>query len=259
MSDPVPPRPDLPSGLPQPPVPEAPAPGRPKATWKWWEAIGVYLLILIVSSILTLPLFALIGTTGLAEILGSAVIAVVNVILLVLWLQRFHPTWRAIIGFPSRVWPEVWAGLRYGPALYLVVLLVGAVLTALFVGVSGHPVTTPRQLPAHLSTAGVVVTILYAVVIAPIHEEFFFRGILFRSIADRHGFWIGALGSALAFGLVHYVPSTFSDSLLLMTIMVGTGVGLAWIYERRGNLVADTVAHATFNVIGLTLIFAMIR
>jgi membrane protease YdiL (CAAX protease family) len=46
-------------------------------------------------------------------------------------------------------------------------------------------------------------------------------------------------------------------SLLLMGVMVFTGVALAWFYERRGNIVASMVAHATFNVIGLTLILAL--
>ena len=255
MSDQIPPRPDVPFGTPPPPVPATPGAERPKATWRWWEAIGVYLLILIASAFITLPLFRAITSKGLSEIVTSAAIAVVNIILLVLWLQRFHPTWRAIIGFPKRVWPEIRAGMGFAVILYVAVAVAAAVLTALFQSVARHSVHTPRQLPAHLSAVGVIIAILYAVVIAPIHEELFFRGVLFRSLADRHGFLVGAFGSAVAFGLVHYIPSTFSDSLLLMTIMVGTGVGLAWFYERRGNIVADIAAHATFNVIGLTLIF----
>jgi len=37
--------------------------------------------------------------------------------------------------------------------------------------------------------------------------------------------------------------------------MVFTGVGLALIYERRANLVADIAAHVAFNVIGIVIIF----
>jgi hypothetical protein len=103
---------------------------------------------------------------------------------------------------------------------------------------------------------GVIVSILYAVVIAPIHEELFFRGILFRSLADRYGFTVGAVGSGVAFGMIHYIPSAWQDSVLLMSVMVATGFALAWLYNRRGNLLAPIVAHATFNVIGLALIYA---
>ena len=43
--------------------------------------------------------------------------------------------------------------------------------------------------------------------------------------------------------------------LFLQTLMAFTGAGLALIYERRANLVADIAAHMAFNVIGLLFIF----
>jgi len=231
---------------------------RPLATWQWWEAILVYLLILIVSAVATFPIFQVIQSRGLANLSASAIIAIVNVGLLMLWLQVFHPRWRRVIGFPRRIWPEVRAGTGFGALLYPVVVFgVGIVLNLLLQLITGRSIRSPRQLPAHLSTAGVAVSIAYAVVIAPIHEELFFRGILFRSLADRYGFAIGAGGSGLAFGLIHYVPGPVYGSVLLMGVMVFTGVALAWFYERRGNIVANMVAHATFNVIGLTLILVL--
>jgi membrane protease YdiL (CAAX protease family) len=239
-------------------VPEMPAAERPLATWRWWEAILVYLLILVVSAFASLPIFRLIRSQGLANLSASAVIALINVALLVVWLQAFHPRWREVIGFPRRVWPEVRSGLGFGALLYPVIVLgVGIVVNLLLQVITGRSVRSPRQLPAHLSDAGVAVSIVYAVVIAPIHEELFFRGILFRSLADRYGFAIGATGSGLAFGLIHYVPGPWYGSVLLMSVMVFTGVALAWFYERRGNIAASMVAHATFNVIGLTLILAL--
>ena len=256
MSDRVPPRPDLPpAGA---PIPEMPPAERPLATWRWWEAILVYLLILIVGAFATFPIFRVIRSRGLANLSASAVIAVLNVGLLVLWLHAFHPRWRKVMGVPRRIWPEVRAGAGFGALLYPVVVFgVGIALNLVLEVVTGRSIRSPRQLPTHLSAAGVAVSIAYAVVIAPIHEELFFRGILFRSLADRYGFAIGAGGSGLAFGLIHYVPAPWFDSILLMGVMVFTGVALAWFYQRRGNIVASMVAHATFNVIGLTLILTL--
>ena len=34
------------------------------------------------------------------------------------------------------------------------------------------------------------------------------------------------------------------------------GFGLAYVYERRGSLLANMAAHATFNAIGFALILA---
>lgn len=256
MSDPIPPRPDgLYPTLPEPPL----APERPAATWRWWEAILVYLVIaILLGSLVALPLFLLIRSRGLADLTASAAIAVTNVALLVLWLHRFHPLWRRIIGFPRRVWPEVRAGIAFGVIVYpTIVIGVGILVSLLLEAIAGQDVSAPKQIPAHLSAVGVAVSIAYAVVIAPIHEELFFRGILFRSLRDRYGFGIGAVGSGAAFGLIHYVPGPWYSSLLLISVMVVTGMALAYLYERRGNIVASVVAHATFNVIGLSFIFAL--
>jgi uncharacterized protein len=257
MSDRVPPRPDLPAH--DASIPEMPAPERPLATWRWWEALLVYLLIMIVSAFAVLPIFQVIQPRGLANLTASAIIAIITVALLVLWLQRFHPGWRKVIGFPRRIWPEVRAGTGFGALLYPVVVFgVGIALNLLLEQVTGRTIRSPRQLPANLSAAAVTVAIAYSLVIAPIHEELFFRGILYRSLADRYGFAVGAGGSGLAFGLIHYVPApSWYDSVLLMGVMVFTGIALAWFYQRRGNIVASMVAHATFNVIGLTLILTL--
>ncbi|HEX9693775.1 MAG TPA: CPBP family intramembrane glutamic endopeptidase [Actinomycetota bacterium] len=266
MSDRVPPRPDLPaqdSPVPDLPpegsaVPEMPAPERPLATWRWWEALLVYLLILVVTAFAALPIFRVVRSRGLANLSASAIIALLNVGFLLFWLRAFHPRWRKVIGLPRRIWPEVRAGTGFGALLYPVVVFgVGILLNLLLELVTGRTIRSPRQLPAHLSAAGVAVSIAYSLVIAPIHEELFFRGILFRSLADRYGFAVGAGGSGLAFGLIHYVPGPVYGSVLLMGVMVFTGVALAWFYQRRGNIVASMAAHSTFNVIGLTLILAL--
>jgi membrane protease YdiL (CAAX protease family) len=247
MSDVVPPRPDVPSTA---------SPARPRSTWTWWEAVGVYLGCWIVASVLTLPIFLAIGNEDVANLVASAAIAVINVAILVFWLSRRHPGWASMIGFPRRAWPEIRAGVGFGLILYPGIAFgVGLVISLLLHEISGRDVTAPNQVPSDLPAFGVVVTILYAVVIAPIHEEFFFRGVLFRSLRDRYGFGVGGAGSAAAFGLVHYMPAPFVDSLLLMSVMVFTGFALAYLYERRGNIVAPMIAHATFNTIGLILIY----
>ena len=95
----------------------------------------------------------------------------------------------------------------------------------------------------------------FAVIAAPAMEEFIFRGLLFRSIADRSGFWVGALISAAAFGAFHLLsPGDGLDVLALGITHVGTGIGLAWIYWRRGNLLASISGHAVFNLIAVVTI-----
>ena len=109
----------------------------------------------------------------------------------------------------------------------MVAFIVGAALTLLFRAMFGEDVTAPEQLSSNLSALGKVAAAVLAIVVAPITEEFFFRGMLFRSVRDRWGFWVGAVSSSLLFGLVHYVAAPWRDALLLQTMMVVTGLGLA--------------------------------
>ncbi|HEY8017937.1 MAG TPA: CPBP family intramembrane glutamic endopeptidase, partial [Actinomycetota bacterium] len=148
------------------------------------------------------------------------------------------------------------AGLVGGVLLYPGIVIVGLVLTALFEAVSGRPTTTPDQLPQHLNTPEAIASVILAVFVAPVAEELFFRGILFRSIRDRRGFWLGALVSGLIFGLAHYEAAAWQDTVLLQSIMVFTGVALAYLYERRGNLLANVTAHMVFNAVGVFLILS---
>lgn len=255
MSDDSPPRPDAfwPSDVP----PER-QPGHPAASWRWWEALLVYLGGLLLAGFLTLPLLAAISTRNTARFVSSILAAVAVVGVLLWWLHRYHPGWRAVIGFPHRSGPEVGAGVAFGLILYpIAVFGIGLVLNLALEGISGKAVRAPRQVPPSLDGLQVALVTVYALIVAPIHEELFFRGCLFRPLRDRFGFAAGAVGSGVAFGLIHYIPGPWQSSLLLMGVMTFTGAGLAYLYERRGNIVATVAAHATFNVVGLTLIFAL--
>lgn len=254
MNEPVPPRPDVLHPLPSPqPSSEV---RLPRATWRWYEGLAVYVLGLFVGGFVALPVFRAIRSEDLANVLTSTLVSLVILAILLGWLTWFHPGWRRVIRLPLRPWPELRFGVGFGLLLYpAIVFVVGVALTALLRSISGHAVTTPQQVGTNLSWVGIAITVSYALVIAPVGEELFFRGVLFHAVRDRHGFAAGAVASGVAFGIVHYVPAPWQDSVLLMATMVVTGVALAWLHDRRGNLLANIAAHATFNAIGLALIF----
>jgi membrane protease YdiL (CAAX protease family) len=234
--------------------------GMPKATWSVWEAVAAYIGAFLIGGLATLPILLAIGDADLAEVAANAASAVLIVVVLVWWLSTLHRTWPRILGFPARGtwWREIGASIGFGVLLYPAMALVVAVIVRVFLSVvSGEPATTPRQIPAELPPAGVAITVVYAIVIAPIHEELFFRGVLFRAVGDRWGMVAGLVVTGLGFGLIHYIPGPWEDSLLLMGVMVFNGMALGWWYARRGTIVASIVAHMVFNVIGLTLILAL--
>jgi membrane protease YdiL (CAAX protease family) len=239
--------------------------GLPAVDWSFGRAVVVGLVTNIVLAQLVVAGIALValGITS-ADDPATVYVGIIGDVawlaFMLVWLFRWHPGWQERIGvfFGRRGLRDALVGAGTGLLLYpLIAIVVALPLTYLFRTVSGSDATTPDQLPQHLNTAESIASVVLAVLVAPVAEELYFRGILFRSLRDRHGFWIGAIVSGLIFGVVHYVPAPWQDFMLLQSIMVFTGIALAWIYERRGTLVADIAAHMAFNAVGIVLILAV--
>jgi membrane protease YdiL (CAAX protease family) len=65
------------------------------------------------------------------------------------------------------------------------------------------------------------------------------------------------LGSSLLFGLTHLNPElALSPNVLLLVSTTTTGSAFAWITLRAERLGPAMVAHAAFNLVAVTLLFA---
>ena len=94
--------------------------------------------------------------------------------------------------------------------------------------------------------------IFFSVVIAPLAEEIFFRGILYAAIR-RSGFRQLALwASATLFAASHQNLAVFIPLLVL-------GLALALLYEKCDNLLASISAHSLFNALNIVYFFALDR
>jgi len=149
---------------------------------------------------------------------------------------------------------EVAIGAALGVAVRIVAGIVAAIVIAALASVTGEEVAVPEQVVGDLRGVELVVFTVFAAVVAPITEEFVFRGLIYRSIRDRHGVALGAIVSAVLFGAIHYVPGPWPDALALQITMVVTGLGLALVYERRKTLLAPIVGHIAFNLIAVVVI-----
>ena len=270
MTPELPPRPDLgagalPRGAGALPSGAALPDGRPKVTWRWWHALLAYLVTnlvvaqgLVGGSIIALTGIDIVAGAADGAVLGLTLVTnVVWVAGLALWLRRAHPGWHEAIRIvpAARRVREFGISFALGLGLYPVVSIGAALIVGLVLQVvTNRTVAVPQQIETDLSLGGQMAAVGVALVAAPIAEEFFFRGVLFRSIRDRHGFWPGALLSSLLFGLGHYVAAPWPDAVLLQGVMVFTGVGLCLVYEWRKSLLSCIAAHIAFNAVGIVLI-----
>lgn len=261
MSAIVPPRPDV--GM--HPAPERPAGDRLEATWRWWEVVLATLLGFLAGSLAATPVYLALdpeteGAVGGPGLLAGAIVDVVLVAVLVLWLRSMHPGWWRVVGWPRRGARLREASIGAGLGLLIQVgsVVVSFVVIRALEAVSGERVRVPDQVSRGIEGWGLVALLLFAIVIAPAAEEFVFRGLLFRSIADRRGFWVGAIASSIPFGLTHAVSGRALDVWALMITLVFVGIALAWIHWRRRNLLVNVAAHAVFNVIGVIVILSAV-
>ena len=161
--------------------------------------------------------------------------------------------------FHDMSWREVFGGTGWKRCLGLALAVLAAVGPAMF-GLKflsemllhklHFPVPDQRAVELLLSAKTPWLSaylVFFAVVLAPLGEEFFFRGLLF-STAKRYG-WpkLGWLGVSFLFALIHVNAPTFLPLFAL-------ALALTWLYEKTEGLLAPVMAHSLFNAANLLLL-----
>ncbi len=92
------------------------------------------------------------------------------------------------------------------------------------------------------------------VLLVPLTEEIFYRGILFGGLYHRNR-WAAYLVSILGFALVHvsgYIGAADPITLLLCFAQyIPAGICLAFVYEKSGSLLPSVLIHTAVNAIGM--------
>ena len=92
-----------------------------------------------------------------------------------------------------------------------------------------------------------LVCVLIAVVLAPILEELFFRGVVFRFLTGKMSTTLALVSSSALFAMLHFNL----DSLLPIFIL---GCLLGSVYRRTGDIRASIWMHVFFNGFSILLL-----
>lgn len=96
------------------------------------------------------------------------------------------------------------------------------------------------------SPEGQMAVILFAVIVAPVTEEFLFRGFLYPALKSSLGPFFAIMLSSALFGMIHMNAQA---ALPLGAL----GFVMALAYERTGSLLAPMTVHAMFNAASLVV------
>jgi membrane protease YdiL (CAAX protease family) len=148
--------------------------------------------------------------------------------------------------------------VAWGIALAIPTLFAAGLLAAVLVGLLGVAPESP--IPPARDPLGIAVTILAAVVIAPLWEEAFFRGFATTAWARTAGERGAIVRGAVFFALIHVVTlggtdfgSALGVAFIAFVIRLPVGLVLGWVFLRRRTLVAPIALHAAYNAIPVLL------
>ena len=203
-----------------------------------WLALPVMLLM---ASLCSIPF---VKTENVTAILVCTVAAEALTIVLLVPRDDFPDI--LSLHRPRRWWHVVVAGLAGVAAFFL--LQVVSVICA-HAGYSMSSSQTSQQ----ITTSGGVAMFVIAPIVAPIMEEFLFRGVIFRGLDTRFPTWAAVVVSALLFSAVHCQGlSSFSDIALLVWIFVLGAVNAVAV--KRTNCIWVPIAlHVCYNSVTVAL------
>jgi membrane protease YdiL (CAAX protease family) len=167
-----------------------------------------------------------------------------GIVALLAWRRRLGP--RAL-GFvrPRRLAP-LWLALGGVYVSLIAYQLLLDALAELGLDVSGLGEGNALPIEEGASRAELALLGLSVVVGAPLGEELFFRGLLFRGLQGLWGWWPALGGSALLFAAFHLNVS-------VLVPFLAVGALLAWAYRASGSLWVPIAVHAAFNGVSFAL------
>jgi hypothetical protein len=137
---------------------------------------------------------------------------------------------------PTRLWRAV----RLIVGLLAAFLVFSLIWTAIF---HTKEEKLLEQLGANESTLLLVLSAGLTCVVAPIGEEFLFRGFVFTALRNWRGVWPAAVITGLLFGAVHAGSAPALD----LVPLAGLGFGLCLLYRATGSLYPCIAAHCVNN------------
>lgn len=212
-------------------------------------------LVLVVAAVLTAPFAedaaALVLGQGQLTVLGAIVLLTATQagLLLVSWLFVFRPN--ALAGLPSlpgsNAADAVRSGIGWGVVAWIGASVASYVVVVVFEALGLDP--EPQAAEQALSVIDPVLAVLAIVILAPIAEEIFFRGVIFNAFLREGGRRWAFLGSSALFAVIHL-------SLVAAIPIFLLGLALAWVYDRTNNLLAPIAMHMFVN--GASVILALL-
>ncbi|HLZ53637.1 MAG TPA: type II CAAX endopeptidase family protein [Verrucomicrobiae bacterium] len=227
--------------------------------WRW-ETVIWFCTAQLVSLCLGLTIIGVLQKAGFAAfqppagsgavLLGTLAFQGMTWGLIFIFLRLHRVNWRDAFGLRRaelhRAWfPAVPVVMGFLPVAWLLQSAAVAALTRM--GWPPEPETAVTVLTSAQGWWLRVYLGVFTVAIAPVAEEFIFRGLLYPFIKQAGWPRTAWFGVSFLFALIHWDAEAFVPLFLLALV-------LTWLYEKTDSLLAPITAHALFNAVNLILL-----
>jgi membrane protease YdiL (CAAX protease family) len=152
---------------------------------------------------------------------------------------------------PPRAWHFGLRATRFWPAVgwAAVGMLSFYVFVAVYTALLNPHVeqSVAKDLGADQSTFGLIVAGVMIICVAPVCEEFFFRGFFYGALRTKFSVLSAAAIDGAVFGLIHYEGG--ADGLLIVPPLAFLGFVFCLVYERTRSLYTTIALHSINNAI----------
>src|ERR1035437_5023686 len=182
-----------------------------------------------------------------AVLLGTLGFQGVAWLLILFFLRQHQVGWREAVGFRG---PRLLRALLRAMLLAVAILPVAWGLQIISMDALTRAGWPPEEQLAVTLLANTkswwlrVYLGVFAVVLAPVAEEFIFRGMLYPFVKQLGSPRYALFGISAIFALIHLDAGTLVPLFVL-------ALALTWLYEKTDNLLAPITAHSLFNATNL--------
>jgi uncharacterized protein len=238
-----------------PPEPSpAPAAGVP---WRGWDVFLAFVSGGLLSALLSTPLFIYLLWVDV-ELSTSAQLGLFSIVIygsfaLCGWFFALRRR-RASKENAGFVKVPGWTLLMMLP-LTFAVMVINALIVIAVSALSSDVPTAREQILGQESSIGVVDLLwllLAGAILAPIVEEFLFRGLLYRYLRNRRSRAFAIVLTSGLFAIAHLVPPLIPSLFVF-------GIFLAWVVERYGSLYPAMALHSLNNLTSILVVYSITR
>lgn len=212
--------------------------------------IAATLLIVLLANGPALVYAAMAGPGGICSVPGfvTAALSVDSALLGVAYFRFIRP---GVITFSdlgmdrSLSMRHVGQGLLVGVGVLLVSAAIQAVMQALGVR---QTQLVDLQCIRDFPLLGFFAVVFAGGVLAPIAEEIYFRGFVFRS-------YLGARGPLVAYGATSLLFASLHLNLPAIPPIVALSLIFCFVYQRTGSIVPSIIGHALNNAVAFSILY----